>query len=388
MWRYEASGGDPGAAWVATNYNDSTWTSGLGLFAFEEMAAVATNTHTTLPLTGTNGAPITTWYFRTQFQYDGSLKTPFLILSNIVDDGVVFYLNGSEIARFNMSYGLIRSTNLASSAAQEGVYQLIEKRATNLVIGDNVLAVEVHQQSTNSADVVFGVALFVDATTNAGTMNYDFESRPNNFVRSATLLTNGQFLLGGGFRSINSNSVAGLARIDRLGRVDETFRGGTNLILTNGLNIDVHPSLVDGGKIYAGGSFIGPLRTNVARLNWDGSLDTTFVPAVPNGRVRAVVPQPDGKVIIAGEFTAVAGSPRGYIARLNSDGSLDTNFANASGFDGRVRTVALLDDQKILVAGLFTSFDGAPGKNIVRLTASGTRDNTFGIGQAGADGEV
>jgi hypothetical protein len=198
VWRYEASGTDLGTTWHDTNYDDAAWASGPGLLAFENNPAIAGHIRTTLPLSGTNGAPIVTYYFRTHFQYDGSVSHPYLMVSNIVDDGAVYYLNGVELGRVSMPRGPITYTNLAL-AVNENVYSILEKRATNLAIGDNVLAAEVHQQTTASADIVFGAALFAEpetATTNAGTINYEFDALPDSFVRSTLLLTNGQFLIG------------------------------------------------------------------------------------------------------------------------------------------------------------------------------------------------
>jgi uncharacterized delta-60 repeat protein len=145
---------------------------------------------------------------------------------------------------------------------------------------------------------------------------------------------------------------------------------------------------VTAGQIYIGGTFNGQQRTNIARLNWDGSLDTAFVPAAPNGRVRAIVPQPDGRIIIAGEFNAVDGVSRGRIARLHANGSLDATFATNTGANNRIRAVSLLSDGKILIGGAFSTFNGAAQNCLARLDTNGTLDATFASGGGGADGEV
>ena len=63
----------------------------------------------------------------------------------------------------------------------------------------------------------------------------------------------------------------------------------------------------------------------MARLNSDGTLDAGFNPNV-NNQVRTIAIQPDGKILIGGSFTGVAGSLRNRAARLNSDGSLDGTY--------------------------------------------------------------
>src|SRR5947199_296848 len=80
-----------------------------------------------------------------------------------------------------------------------------------------------------------------------------------------------------------------------------------------------------------------------------------FNPAA-NAAVRAVATQPDGRIIIGGDFTIAAGEARHYLARLNSDGSIDRTFDPAA--DGPVRAIALEPDGSIVVGGEFTSIAG------------------------------
>jgi hypothetical protein len=102
--------------------------------------------------------------------------------------------------------------------------------------------------------------------------------------------------------------------------------------------------------------------------------------------VRVIRPQPDGKLIIAGEFTSVNGTPRGYIARLHANGSLDNAFATNAGANGRLRDVALLPSGKMLIGGLFTSYGGVQQNFIARLDTNGLRDVTFANGGGDAIG--
>ena len=82
-----------------------------------------------------------------------------MVASNLLDDGAVFYLNGSEAARLRLG-GTVTASTLASSAPKNGTgYEGLFLPTTNLNSGDNVLAVEVHQTSASSADVVFGLNL-------------------------------------------------------------------------------------------------------------------------------------------------------------------------------------------------------------------------------------
>jgi len=125
-------------------------------------------------------------------------------------------------------------------------------------------------------------------------------------------------------------------------------------------------------------------RNNIARLNADGGVDATFDPNA-NSYVYALAVQPDGKIIIGGAFTGIAQNggasvPRKHLARLNIDGSADPTF-DPSG-NGDVNAIALQADGKILVGGAFTSMapNGGPSvlrRYLARLNADGSLDATF-----------
>ncbi|MCW5898793.1 MAG: hypothetical protein KIT10_05935 [Flavobacteriales bacterium] len=112
-----------------------------------------------------------------------------------------------------------------------------------------------------------------------------------------------------------------------------------------------------------------------------GTLDPTFDPlAGPNNWVYCMVEQPDGKVIIGGDFTSYNGVPRNRIARINQDGSLDTSFDPGTGADGTVNALALQPDGRVVVGGWFNTFNGAARNRIVRLNVNGTVDASFSVG--------
>ena len=112
-----------------------------------------------------------------------------------------------------------------------------------------------------------------------------------------------------------------------------------------------------------------------------GRIDASFVPAPgTNDAVNVVIPQPDGKVIVAGRFTQANNVGRNRIARFNFNGSLDTTFDPGTGADGEITAAVLQPDGRIVVAGRFTSFNGFTHNGICRLNANGSVDQTFGLG--------
>lgn len=135
------------------------------------------------------------------------------------------------------------------------------------------------------------------------------------------------------------------------------------------------------GKILVGGNFTsynGIPINRLVRLNSDGSIDPSFQPGTgPSWDVRSIVLQPDGKIIIAGWFTSYNGVSRNGVARLNSDGSLDPSFNTGTGPSADCYSVAIQNDGKIILGGSFTIFNGTARNRVVRLNTDGTIDNTF-----------
>src|SRR5436190_8443921 len=111
-----------------------------------------------------------------------------------------------------------------------------------------------------------------------------------------------------------------------------------------------------------------------------GDVDLSFDPGSGvNGPVNAVVVQPDGKVLIGGTFTTVKGLARPGLARLNADGSGDSSFNPAISFGG-VSSIALQSDGKVIsTRGVPALYRGWPVSNEtpVRLNSDGTVDNSF-----------
>jgi uncharacterized delta-60 repeat protein len=110
-------------------------------------------------------------------------------------------------------------------------------------------------------------------------------------------------------------------------------------------------------------------------------VDTTFdIGSGANGIVEQVLQQPDGKVLICGNFTSFNGANKGYVARLHSNGSVDTSFTAGPGY--WTRHMALQPDGKIVIGGYFTTVEGIKRNRIARLNADGSLDTSFDPGLA------
>ena len=151
-WRYDQSGQDIGNAWRETDFDDSAWPVGSGLFGREtkDLGEPIRTPFSVSP-------PIATYYLRKTFQYDGA-DTRGLRLQLFIDDGAVIFLNGEEIYRINMPDGDTTFETLAADGAEAEPVE-VSLADANLLAGENVLAVELHQERLGSSDVIFGLSL-------------------------------------------------------------------------------------------------------------------------------------------------------------------------------------------------------------------------------------
>lgn len=258
------------------------------------------------------------------------------------------------------------------------------------------------------------------------TFNPSIGAGANKNITSVAVQTDGKIIIAGEFTNYANTSKNRIARLNADGTLDPTFNIG------DGASNDISDvKLQSDGKIIIIGrftSFNGLKALNIARLNSDGSVDTTFIPPAdlfeykcfaiqangkilisgtyrdsngfyaskivrlePNGAldttfdngtgpilpIEELAIQGDGKIIIVGRFLSYAGVGRAGVARINQDGTLDPTFDPGSGADNNVKTVSIQSDNKIIISGLFKNYNGSPTNGIARLNPDGTKDNTF-----------
>ncbi len=178
----------------------------------------------------------------------------------------------------------------------------------------------------------------------------------------------GKVLAGGAFIYLNPNggpqiTRKNIARLEKDGFADKAL-ADLNIIGNKITTTAVQPD----GKLLIGGDFKRVLdvpRDNIARLNTDGSLDMVFDPG-SDGEVDAIAVEPDGFIMVSGEFANIGQAPRRYAARINgvTGGAFSFNGANPN---APVNAVAVQSDGKVLLGGAFTNIGGQNRNRIARL---------------------
>ncbi|MBV6404675.1 MAG: hypothetical protein GFGODING_01430 [Flavobacteriales bacterium] len=210
-----------------------------------------------------------------------------------------------------------------------------------------------------------------------GTLDAGFTTGTGcNAVAYAVAVDDDKTYVGGAFTSYAGTGRSRIARLNDDGTLDTGFDPGT------GFNGDVYCLAVQAdGKVLVGGSFSafnGTGRNGIARLNTDGTLDTGFDPGTGTSSwVATITIQPDGKCVIGGNFTSYNGTGRNRVARVNSDGTLDTGFDPGTGCNSWVYCSDIQADGKLLIGGDFTSVAGSTRNRLARLNTDGSLDTGF-----------
>jgi uncharacterized delta-60 repeat protein len=232
-----------------------------------------------------------------------------------------------------------------------------------------------------------------------GTVDAAFDPNPNGLVLALALQADGRILAGGAFTSLAPGggatvAMARLARLNADGTVDTTFRAEPdNRVLA--LEIGADGSVLVGGDFlrvtFAGGATPTAIP-HLFKVSAAGVYDSAFDP-IPNAPVDTIAFEADGRILLGGRFTNIfsrtsrATVARTYLARLLPDGKLDTSFSTFP--TAAVRAFVVEPDGSIVLGGLFTRVQGvgstaaAPRRRIARLQPNGSLDTVFKVDLGG-----
>lgn len=230
----------------------------------------------------------------------------------------------------------------------------------------------------------------------------------NDEAKAVAIQADGKIVIAGNTVGSDDSSNIAVARLNSDGSLDVTFGAGNAdgtpdgvvaVSLSNGDDKAKAVALQADGKILVGGVTVAADKSSnvaVARLNSDGTADVNFgagtADGTPDGSVsvsfgagddklKGLLLQADGKILIAGSNTAADGSSNAVVARLNSNGALDSSFGEDSSDgtpngvvsislgsgDDSAEALALQADGKILIAGDHVASDGSSNIFVARL---------------------
>ena len=214
-----------------------------------------------------------------------------------------------------------------------------------------------------NGQILAGVNNILKRMNANGTNDASFLVNLNSSIRRILVQPDGKILIGGFFTQVNGSPRSRIARLNADGTLDPTFDPN---LTPNGLV--AHLALQPDGKIIIAGQFTGiNFDTNyhdLARVNANGTLDTSFH-SNTQGEVTSLRRQPDGKIIVGG-VGIVSGIARDTLKRYNTDGSVDATLSAV--MDGPVRDIALQDGNRILIGGEFTNVNGIDRLGLARLS--------------------
>jgi len=311
---------------------------------------------------------------------DGTPDSNFTPAPNYIVNAIVVQSDGEIL--IGGEFTQVKGANASSSLSRDGLARIQPTGTVDSDFNPNALgaigavAVQANGQVLvgGSFSSIGGVTVSNLARLNTdGSVDTTFAPSPNGLVTSIAIQSNGMIVFGGAFTYVGATPLDYIARVNpNGGAVDTTFNPSANgqinaiAITTKTGSTNVEQILI--GGLFSFLNFTYPTAIsvqNMARLNLDGSVDTTFEPN-PSAPVYAIIYEPsDDAAIIAGAFTDVTPasdtitSAVNYIARLDlTNGQLDTGFNPNP--NGAVYSLALQPNGQILLGGAFSTLQPNP----------------------------
>lgn len=343
---------------------DPTFVSDVGIFAQATATAVQPDNKTTVAGTFTR-ANSTERTNLARFNADGTTDITF-------DTGTGF--NNSPAKIVVQTDGKILVAGPFSTFNGNTVSGLVRLNSNGTLDGSfapvitSVVGVELEP---DGKVLVFGEFTTINGSNKArlarlntdGSVDNSFNPQiATGTVYSAIQESGGKYIVGGAFTGVDGFNRSNLVRLNSNGSLDQTFTA-TGVTTIN----DVRPAA--GGKYVCISGAGSP--TGLIRRNNDGSADATFRTNTFLGnsdpRLYAMLMQPDGTIILGGNFYSINGTSRNNIARFDANGNLDTLFF-PTGANTVVNSLARQANGDVIVGGQFSNFAGYSRSGIARIT--------------------
>lgn len=219
-----------------------------------------------------------------------------------------------------------------------------------------------------------------------GSIDNSFNCITDNAVSDLKILDDGKIIISGYFSNVNGTTRYGIAKLNSDGSLDPSL----NLNLPSGTGLRDFEVQNDGKIIISGEQRISVspyLNLIFRRYNTNNTIDSTFNVggSNANSNIADIEIQSDNKIMICGWFNSFNGQNRACLARLNSNGTLDTTFNSYNFTSYSIFKVKALNDGKYIITGSFNFYDGQSSNKIAKLNNDGTIDTSFAIGTAAND---
>lgn len=343
-----------------------------------------------------------------RYNTDGSLDTTFSGPNNasgiksvdIQSDGKIIV--GGSFALMNYNNGNITVNNIFR-LNQDGSHDVSFNTGTGFLLGTSDYGSDVSAiKILNDGKILVGgtfnnfngnsvkglVKLNPDGSLDSSFNYFVNGSNPYVIIKNISVLPDNKIIIISG----SLYSPANVSRLNSDGSIDSTFNLKLNLNLNKPFFYEsfiTSQNIQSDGKILIGGYFDiydGVGRKNLIRFNQDGTLDSSFSTGIGTGAnnyINDIVIQPNSQMIIGGYFTAYNGIVRKKIARIDVNGNLDVSFNPEFSLSSEIKLLALQNDGKIFVAGIFGNVNNTQTKPLVRLNSDGSLDSSFNFFKTG-----
>lgn len=243
--------------------------------------------------------------------------------------------------------------------------------------------------STTSTTSTTTTAAPTTSTTTSTTTIFTFIT-PFSTIVHRVYLPNSTYVYGTftGYTEIDTDvSSSHIIKLNKNLMIDRSFeiREGLNGLMFIDLKMTKQPD----NKLLVGGAFTsynGTTAAKLVRINPNGTIDSAFNTNIGTGApgggdyIAHAALDSNNKIIVVGRFTTFNGVAKSRLVRLNSDGTIDNTFNVGTGFNNVSLDVDVLADNSMIVVGYFTTYQGVAKSKIVKITSTGAIDASFNVG--------
>lgn len=291
-------------------------------------------------------------------------------------DNKILIIEKGKLIRLNNNL-LDTSFNAGNSGFNAYVNDFVEQSDGKLIVVGNFTK---YNNVVASKIIRLNIDGTQDTTFNAGNIGFSYSTTDFGLVSQIALQTDGKILItpNGFGGSYNGISIKSLMRLNFNGTLDSSFG------LDNSISDAENFCIQNDGKI-----LVSEYNYNFKRINNNGTIDFDFNFGVANGRIVKSIAHTDGKITIVGNFTNYNNIAINGFLRLNADGTIDNTFnvgtgiysGNSSGsLSGFSNNIIAQPDGKILLMGAFEGYNGVSRKGFARINTNGSLDLSFNVG--------